>query len=121
MQWNVNALLLESAQAREDRKKRVRYLIRHFLAPDLSYPFLSFMSVNRKSSSAWQSFKHSMAAHRPTFNLPQDHYHLPPQARLRPSHNPNHLFRLLYRGKCRHRKGKACRGQALGHRGLGQE
>lgn len=29
-QWNVNTLILESAQAREDRKKRVRSLIELF-------------------------------------------------------------------------------------------
>lgn len=33
-QWNVNALFLESAQAREDRKKRVRGLFSH---PRLSW------------------------------------------------------------------------------------
>lgn len=31
LQWNANALILESAQAREDRKKRVSYklFVRH--------------------------------------------------------------------------------------------
>jgi len=121
-QWNVNALLLESAQAREDRKKRVRYLFRLLICNILPYHPHSFnISVYRKNSSDWQSFKHSMAAHSLAFNLPQEHYHLPLPARLHPSHNPKHLSKHLYHGKCRLRKGKVCRSRALGHHGLGQE
>ncbi len=29
LKWNINALVVESAQAREDRKKRVRYHSHH--------------------------------------------------------------------------------------------
>lgn len=55
-QWNINTLVVESAQAREDRKKRVSIRSWFFFAPltQQSVPVPPFL-FNRKSSNGWRS------------------------------------------------------------------
>ena len=62
--WNINTLVLESAQAREDRKKRVTF-VHSSLYDTILNPLSSIISLislryNRKSSKDSPSYKHNM-------------------------------------------------------------